>query len=90
MEQIAAQPNVVKDGDLDGQITLDALAGESFIMQLGAGMEVGWGKVTAAKAYELLEMQAYEDPIHFLFSTATFACTCTVSPCTTRVSRVPI
>lgn len=49
----------VVDGEFKGKSALAASAAEFLLMQVGGGMEVGWGKVKPADVYSLLQMQAY-------------------------------
>ena len=57
--KIASQPDKVEDGSFKGESALAADAAESFMMQLGGGLDVGWGQVSDAEAYRLLAMQVY-------------------------------
>ena len=59
-EKVAGQKDEVKDGKLKGKITLASAAAETFLMQLGAGLPVGWGKVVAAEMYDLQRMHVYD------------------------------
>eukprot|EP00729_Bicosta_minor_P020135 gene20135-22750_t len=49
----------ISDQPDEGKSALAASAAEFLLMQVGGGMEVGWGKVNPADVYSLLQMQAY-------------------------------
>merc|ERR1712232_171440 len=56
---IASQEDQVVAGKLVGRSELAALAAETFLMQYGGGMTVGWGHVNEAMVYQFLQMQVY-------------------------------
>ena len=64
-KHIASEEDEVEDGKFKGKSALAAFAAETFLMQFGGGMPVGWGKLGGDQAadvsavYDLLRMQVY-------------------------------
>jgi hypothetical protein len=57
---IDSVPDSVQGGDFSGVHPLAASAATSFLMQLGGGLEVGWGAVSAADVYRYDAQQVYD------------------------------
>eukprot|EP01125_Pyxidicula_operculata_P012322 TRINITY_DN4044_c0_g1_i1.p1 TRINITY_DN4044_c0_g1~~TRINITY_DN4044_c0_g1_i1.p1 ORF type:complete len:374 (-),score=93.82 TRINITY_DN4044_c0_g1_i1:24-1145(-) len=52
-------PNVIENGYFDGGICVAHQATETFLLQQGAGMQVGWGKLSEHDLYDVLKLNAY-------------------------------
>jgi hypothetical protein len=61
-KHIAGQTDTVsKDtGKLSGRVTLASMAAETFLMQYGAGIPIGWGDVSPAEMFAMEQMHVYE------------------------------
>eukprot|EP01052_Picozoa_sp_SAG31_P008121 SAG31_NODE_402_length_16197_cov_5.262425_9_plen_790_part_00 len=59
-KHIAGEKDKVSDGKLKGCIALASMAAETFLMQYGAGMPIGWGEVTPAEIFAMEQMHVYE------------------------------
>jgi len=60
LRNITTVPDAVVDATLKGQHALAATAATTFLMQLGGGVEVAWGRLTPPQVYRLDQMQAYD------------------------------
>lgn len=59
-QNITAVPDAVVDAAFKGEHALAATAATTFLMQLGGGMDVAWGRLTPTEVYRLDQMQVYD------------------------------